>query len=106
MSINVHYKLCNNAILRSQCVRDLGVLLVCKLCFYKHTDCIFSQGLKMLGLIRYITSSSPTADNLYVSYTTLVRTKLESASVAWNSIYIDGFVRTIKSVKKICNLML
>jgi hypothetical protein len=29
VSINFNYKLCNNRILHSQCVKDLGVLLDC-----------------------------------------------------------------------------
>jgi hypothetical protein len=40
----------------------------------------------MLGLIRYINSSFSTPHSLTVLYTTLVRPKLEYASVAWNSI--------------------
>jgi hypothetical protein len=57
-------------------LRDLGVPLDCKLYFHQHIDYIFSQGLKMLGLIRYITSSFSTTDSLLVLYSTLVRSKL------------------------------
>jgi hypothetical protein len=45
------YKLSNNPILRSQYVKDLGVLLDSKLYFHRHIDYISSQGLKVLGLI-------------------------------------------------------
>jgi hypothetical protein len=71
---------------RSQCVEDLGVLLDCKLYFHQHGDYILSQGLKMLGLIRYITSSFSTLESLSVLYRSLVRSKLEYASFIWNSI--------------------
>jgi hypothetical protein len=57
-----------------------------KLYFHQHIDCIFSQVLKMLGLIRYITSSFSTLDIVLVLYSTLVESKLEYASVVWNSI--------------------
>jgi hypothetical protein len=43
---NFNYKLSNNPILRSQCVKDLGVLLDCKLYFHHHIDHISSQRLK------------------------------------------------------------
>jgi hypothetical protein len=42
----------------------------------------------MLGLIRYITSSFSTLDSLLVLYSTLVLSKIEYASVAWNTITI------------------
>jgi hypothetical protein len=86
VGLHFNYKLSNNHILRSQCVKDLGVLLDSKLYFHHHVDYISSQGLKMLGLILYITSSFSTPHSLSVLYTTLVRHKLEYASVAWNSI--------------------
>jgi hypothetical protein len=85
-SIYFNYKLCNNLVTRSQCVKDLGVLLDCKLYFHLHIDYILSQGLKMLGLIRYITSSFSTLESLLVLYNLLVRSKVEYASVVWNSI--------------------
>jgi hypothetical protein len=85
VGFHFNYKLSNNPILRSQCVKDLGVLLDSKLCFHHHVDYISSQVLKMLGLIRYITSSFSTPHSLTVLYTTLVRPKLEYAYVAWNS---------------------
>jgi hypothetical protein len=87
-SIYFNYKLCNNPVARSQCVKDLGVLLYCKLYFYQHINYIFSQGLKILGLIRNITSSFSTLDSLLVFFSTLVRSKIEYASVVWNSITI------------------
>jgi hypothetical protein len=54
VSINFNYILSNNLITRSQCVKDRGVLLDCKLYFHHHIDYMFSQGLKILDLIRYI----------------------------------------------------
>jgi hypothetical protein len=85
-SILFNYKLCNNLVARSQCVKDLGVLLDYKLYFHQHVHCILSQGLRMLGLIRYITSSFSTLESLLVSYSSLVRSKLENTLVVWNSV--------------------
>jgi hypothetical protein len=86
-SIYFNYKLCNNLVARSQCVKGLGVLLDCKLYFHQHINYIFSR-LKILGLIRYITSSFSILDRLFVLYSTLVRSKIEYESVIWNSISI------------------
>jgi hypothetical protein len=65
-SIYFNYKLCNHLITRSYCVKDLGVLLDCKLYFHQHIDYILSQGLKMLDLIRYITSYFSSLESLLV----------------------------------------
>jgi hypothetical protein len=46
MYINLNYKLCNALILDSQSVKDLQVLLDCKLYFHHQIDYIFPQGLK------------------------------------------------------------
>jgi hypothetical protein len=86
-SIYFNYKLCNNLVARSQYVKDVGVLLDCKLYFHQHINYIFSQSLKMLCLIRYIASSFSTLDSLLVLYSTLVHSKIEYASVVWNSYY-------------------
>jgi hypothetical protein len=39
-SIYFNYNLCNNLVARSQCVKDLGVLLGCKLYFHQHINYI------------------------------------------------------------------
>jgi hypothetical protein len=105
-NIYFNYKLCNNPVARSQCVKDLCVVLDCKLYFHQHINYIFSQGLKMLGLIRYITSSFSTLDSPLVLYSTLVRSKTEYASVVWNSITITDSSKLEKNSKEICCFML
>jgi hypothetical protein len=63
--INSNYKLWNKLAACSQSVEDLGTLLDCKLHFHSHVDYIFSQSLKMLRLIHYITLSFSTTVCLY-----------------------------------------
>jgi hypothetical protein len=53
-------------ITRSQCVKDLGALHDWNLYFQHHIHYVLSQRLKTFGLIRYITSSFCTIDNLLV----------------------------------------
>jgi hypothetical protein len=64
----------------------LGVFIDSKLYFHSHVDYIFSQYIKLLGLIRNNTFSFSTLDSLLILYFSLVRPKLEYASVVWNSI--------------------
>jgi hypothetical protein len=56
-----------------------------KLYFHSHVDYVFSESIKLFGLIRSITYRFSSLEYLYVLYFTLVRSKLEYASVVWNS---------------------
>lgn len=85
---NYQYRLGNSFILRTDCIKDLGIYLDSKLHFHQHVDHLFSHALKLLGLIRTITFSFSTLDSLLTLYSTLVRSKLEYASVVWNSVTI------------------
>jgi hypothetical protein len=67
-------------------IKDLGVFFDSKLHFHNHVDYVFSECIKILGLIRFITYSFSSLECLYVLYFTLVRPRLEYASVTWNSI--------------------
>ena len=63
-----------------------GVQLDSKLHFQAHVDYIISQSLRTLGLIRVLTYSISALDCLLLLFSTLVRPKLEYASVVWNSV--------------------
>ncbi|PNF19791.1 hypothetical protein B7P43_G14658 [Cryptotermes secundus] len=84
--LKYQYRLGNFFILRTDSIKDLGVLIDSKLHFHQHVDILFSQTMKLLGLIRTITFSFSTLDSLLMLYTALIRSKLEYASVVWNSI--------------------
>jgi hypothetical protein len=73
-------------ITRTSNIKDLGVFCNSKLHFHNHADFIFSEYIKLLGLIRTVTLIFLFLECLYVLYFTLIRSKLEYASVVWNSI--------------------
>jgi hypothetical protein len=68
------YKLRDSYITRTDCIKDLGVFIDSKLYFHSHVDYIFSQSIKLLGLIHNITFSFSTLDSLLILYFLLVRT--------------------------------
>jgi hypothetical protein len=86
--LRYNYRLGHSVIARTSSIKDLGVFFDSKLCFHNHVDFLFSKWIKLLGLIRSITSSFSSLDCLFVLYTPLVRPRLEYASVVWNSITV------------------
>jgi hypothetical protein len=84
--MSYNYQLCRPTITCKGSIKDLGVFLDSKLHFHNHVDYVFSECIKLLGLIRSITYSFSSLECLYVLYPTLVRSRLEYASVVWNSI--------------------
>jgi hypothetical protein len=54
-SIHFNYYVKDVLILRSDCVNDLGVMLGSKLYIHCHVDFVYSQALRSLRLIRFIT---------------------------------------------------
>jgi hypothetical protein len=65
-------------------IDGLVVFFDSKLHFHSHVDYVFSECIKLLGLIRSITYRFSSLECLYVLYFTLVRFKLDYASVVWN----------------------
>jgi hypothetical protein len=53
-SIHFNSFLCDLLIIRTDCVKVLGVVLDSKLNFHRHVDNLQSETLKLLGLIRFI----------------------------------------------------
>jgi hypothetical protein len=50
-----HFLVSNEIILRSDCIKYFDVILDSKLYFHRHVDFVYSQALRTLGLIRYVT---------------------------------------------------
>jgi hypothetical protein len=65
---------------------------------------LYSKCIKLLGLIRSITFRFSSLDCLYVLYLALVRSKLEYASVAWNSIPTPDSAKLERIQKKIASV--
>jgi hypothetical protein len=86
--LNYQYRLGNSFILRTDCIKCQGVHIDCKLHCHHHVDFLFSHAMKLLGLIGILTFHFSTLDSLLMLYFALVRSKLEYASVAWNSVTI------------------
>ncbi|PNF43033.1 hypothetical protein B7P43_G08782 [Cryptotermes secundus] len=70
------YKLLHFTITRTYSVKDLGVYLDSKLHFHDHVNFIFSECIKMLGIIRSITFNYSTLGCMLTLYFTLVRFKV------------------------------
>jgi hypothetical protein len=86
MFFNYTYKLMDFPVIHMCTIKDLGVQIDWKLHFHAHGDCIFSQYVRMLGLIHTITSSFSTSLDLLIFYITLVGHKLQYTSTVWNSV--------------------
>jgi hypothetical protein len=98
-SIHFDYRLCNTVITRTDCVKDLGVWLDNKLYFH-YVKCIFSVVSKLLGLINFITYHFSSLDSFLVLYMSLVRYKIEYASIAWKNITITDSKKKKKRHKQ------
>jgi hypothetical protein len=84
--LSYEYQLCHAAITSTSSINDLGVSFDSKLHFHNHVYLIFSECIKLLGLICSLTFRFSSLDCFCMLYFTLVRSKLEYASVVWNSI--------------------
>jgi hypothetical protein len=81
-----YYKLCESWTTRTECMKDLGVLIDSKFHLHNHVDYIFSEAIRFLDLIRSVTFSFSSLQSLLILYCILVKPKLDCASVASNSI--------------------
>jgi hypothetical protein len=66
-----------NVILLRDCIKDLGVRIVCELYFHHLADLIFLHALKLLGIIRSIRFAFSTAVSTKMLYVAFERSKLD-----------------------------
>jgi hypothetical protein len=69
--------------------------------YFRHVDFVHSQALRTLGLIRYVTYNFSSLDCLVVLYNSLIRSKLEYASVVWNNLSLTDSNK-VENIQKIC----
>jgi hypothetical protein len=68
-----NYILYNYGILRTDCIKYLGVFLDSKLSFHQQVDYLFSHAIKLLGRIWTVTLSFSSLDSFMVLCVRLVR---------------------------------
>jgi hypothetical protein len=103
-SVHFNYYVSNEIILRSDCIKDLGIMLDSKLYFHRHADFVYSQALRTLGLIRYVTHNFSSLDYVVVLYNSLIGSKLEYASVVWNNLSLTDSNKIENIQRKFANL--
>ena len=81
------YTLEDNSLEHSDCVRDLGVYIDKKLNFNYHINEITQNALKTLGFLIRSTHHFCNHASLITLYNTLVKPKLDYATVVWSPIY-------------------
>jgi hypothetical protein len=98
-SIHFNYYVGDLLIVRTDCLKDIGVTLDSKLRFHRHVEYLYYRSLKMLGLIRFImyNFSSLGTGSLNVLYIALFCSKPEYASVAW-------YILTLADSNKLQNI--
>jgi hypothetical protein len=99
---NIHFNYCvtDGLIMRSDCVKYLGVMLDSKLYLHCHVDFVYSQELRTLGLIHYVIYIFC---SLIVLHNAVVTSKLEYASVIWNNLTSTDFNITENIQRKFAN---
>jgi hypothetical protein len=104
VSVHFNYYVSDVLILRTDSIKDLGVILDSKLNFHCHVDFVYSQALRTLGLISYITHNFCSLDSLLVLYHVIIRSKLEYASVVWNNLTLTDPNKLENIQRKFVNL--
>ena len=81
------YFMHNNKLKVSTTIKDLGVILDCKLTFAAHIDNVIARANRALGCIKRYGRDFKNLRTLNILYTTYVRSILEYACIVWSPFY-------------------
>lgn len=101
--INFFYNISGNVLSRCDEIRDLGVIVDCKLSFVQHIENVAAAALKTLGFIMRNTSEFNNIFAIKLLFYALVRSKLEYCSVIWSPYqqqYIDLLENILRKFSK------
>ena len=98
------YKFWDSALTHTNSTKDAGVKLDSKLHFLAHVGYIFSQSVKVLGLMRTMTCSFPTLDIWLILYVSLIRLKLECATGIRNCVMSTDYWQLERPQRKFRSL--
>lgn len=96
--IRFEYKIGTTPIMRTQRVRDLGILLDDKLSFNEHVSDIVSRSYKSLGFILRVSQPFTDIKCLKILYYAYVRSILEYCCNVWNPQYIT-YIEDIENIQ-------
>lgn len=94
-----NYQLMGTSIERTNCIKDLGVMLDSKLSFLQHISYIVTKASRSLGFMFRIGKEFKDIYCLKSLYCSLVRSTLEYCSQVWSPYYQNGVDR-IESVQR------
>lgn len=90
-----------NGVALKECkeVRDLGVIVDCRLSFVGHVDAVVRKSFQMLGFIKRTSKHFSNVHTMLTLYNALVRSILEYATPAWNPQY-QVHINRVESVQR------
>lgn len=97
--INFEYSMNNESIKRVETIQDLGVTFNSKLNFGEHINRITGVAFRMLGFVLRTSKNFRNLSTIERLYCSLVRPRLEYASVVWHSNQIT-FTNNLEKVQK------
>ncbi|XP_050557010.1 uncharacterized protein LOC126911893 [Spodoptera frugiperda] len=99
ISINFQYTLNNTKLNKTECARDLGVLLDCKLHLDAHVDNRVNKALQMYGFVMRSCRDFRKPSTYLFLFKTLIRSQLEYAVPIWCPFY-EKYKNAIEMVQK------